>query len=219
MEELDSRALRYVNCFVHTFSRPGRVHYDLTTMVGRWLPIGEQGFTIEVGDADTAAPDGRHHDVVVTRAGERFVANPPALTINAGDRVVWHAPDALTPGFVVHGEGPDGSFDSAALTNRSVYTHAFGQPGEYAWIDANGGRVRGMVEVQAVAPQSQDEFAAWLKSLETPALVRIVGEEASPERVQITQGQSVFWSVEQAPRISITDARLARTVKAAGNAG
>lgn len=214
MDELDSRALRYVNCFVRTFPRPGRVRYDLTTIVGRWLPLGEDEYTIEVTEADAATPDGRHHDVVVTRDGDRFVATPPALTISAGDRVVWHAPDAPTPGFVVRGEAPDGAFDSAALTERSVYTHAFGRPGEYAWIDANGGRVRGMVEVQAVAPKTQDEFAAWLKSLETPALVRIVGEEVSPERVRIAQGQSVFWSVEQAPGISITDVRLTRPASA-----
>ena len=77
------------------------------------------------------------------------MATPPHLKINAGDMVLWNAPDPATPGFTVRGEGPEGEFDSQALASEAVYTHAFGVPGEYAWVNTHGGPVSGVVAVRS----------------------------------------------------------------------
>lgn len=210
MNSLDSRVLRYTDCFGQKFSVPGLIQYQLTTTAGTFLPVDNETFTIDVNKPVRQKQRGRQHNVIVKREGRKFVAEPAHLEIEAGDMVLWHAPEASTPGFAVRGEGQNFGFDSSALTSEAVYTHAFGTPGEYVWIDANGGPVTGLVEVQTLDPADQESRQKWLNSLKEGSVITIRGTEVSPTRIQILTGQTVFWAVEKAEGLSITDARLVR---------
>jgi plastocyanin len=208
MNTLDSRSLRYTDCFAQKFSSPGQVLYRVTTGAGACLPVEGTTFTIDVSECAASKKEGKQHQITIRREGQSLVADPPHLEIEAGEMVLWHAPDPSTPGFTVRGEGKCITFDSSALTSEAVYTHAFGTPGDYAWVDANGGPVSGVVEVRPLDPANREECEKWLKSLKNGTLITINGEKATPGRVQILAGQTVFWAVEKASGISITDARL-----------
>jgi plastocyanin len=218
MDTLDSRGLRYTDCYVQVFSKPGEAYYRLTSMAGCHLPVEkEDAYVIKIKEpgkpstGNRRSQEPRQHSVNVRMEGRHKVAEPAELTINAGDTVIWNAADPQTPGYVVQGEGPDGSFNSAALTEKAVFTHAFGQPGEYAWVDANGSRICGTVVVRALDMQNQDECKKWMNAVSEGILVLIKGEYAEPEQVEALVGQTVVWAVEKAPGISITNAQ---TVKA-----
>ena len=203
----DSRVLTYLNCYAKKFSKAGRARYRLLTGPGVCLPEdGEAGFTIEVGGK--ASDESRQHDVQVRFADRVLTADPPRLEIQPGDMVLWHAADYTVPGFTVRGESADGDFDSGSLEDQVVYSHAFGSPGQYQWVDANGGSASGVVEV--VEPDTRDpsDCDKWVKTLSEGAVVHIAKGRIQPERVQIIPGQTVFWAVEKAPGITITDRRL-----------
>ena len=209
MDTLDSRGLRSIDCFAQMFSKAGRASYRLTTTAGSCLPIEEEGaFRIEIKRRPAADHESSQHDVAVRLEGLQLVAEPRNLEIVAGDTVLWNAPDAKVPGFAVQGVGPEGSFDSSAMTRNAVYTHAFGTPGEYQWVDANGGHVSGVVYVRSLDPQDPGECRKWLASLAEGSLILIREDRADHERIEILTGQTVFWAVEGASGISITDARL-----------
>jgi plastocyanin len=206
MSFLDSRSLSYLDCFAQKFSKPGRVRYRLATAAGACLPVEDDEFTIEVAAGHESKSESQQHDVAVRRSPKGLVADPPHLKIKVGDMVLWNTPDAATPGFTVRGEGPGGAFDSAVLGSEAVYTHAFGVPGAYTWVDAYGGRVSGVIMVRS--PSERPECDGWLKALESGTLIHITESRAAPDRVEILTGQTVFWAVERASGISITDARL-----------
>lgn len=215
MTTLDSRALRYLDCFAQTFTTPGRVTYRLLAGTGVWAAIAaddEDVFTITIteGKRKDASAKGAQHDVTVRRSGQRLVAEPPQLTIAAGDIVGWHAPDTATPGFVVIGEGAGGMFNSAALASGAIYTHVFDAPGDYQWGGANDGQTGGIVHVRNVEARTHGDLAEWLETLNNGTLVTIKEGQASPREVQIVVGQTVFFAVEQASGVTVTDARLVK---------
>jgi plastocyanin len=210
MNTLDSRWLRYTDCFAQKFSSPGQVRYRVTTGAGACLPVEGTTFTIDVNKRTKSKNESRQHNVAIRQEGHSLVASPPHLEIEVGGTVLWHAPNPSTPGFTVRGEGEGVTFDSSALTSEAIYTHAFGTPGDYEWVDANGGVVSGVVEVRSLDFASREECEKWLKSQKNGTLVTIHGEEATPDLVQILTGQTVFWAVEKSTGVSITDARLVR---------
>src|SRR5215207_6862573 len=110
MDMLDSRALHYIDCYMQKFSKPGTVRYHLTTAAGMCLPVEKDGpLTIEVKERGGRRDrDGQQHNVTVSRQGNRLVAEPPRLQIEAGDAVLWHAPDPNITGWMVRGEGDAG---------------------------------------------------------------------------------------------------------------
>jgi hypothetical protein len=108
----------------------------------------------------------------------------------------------------VRGNGAGGAFDSLALAAEAVYTHAFGLPGEFRWKDANGSRVSGLVNVRQVDSKKQREMTAWASQMKEGVLVVISGDRAEPKEVNIFVGQTVFFAVEKARGITITDSRL-----------
>jgi plastocyanin len=206
MHSLDSRSLHYVDCYAQRFAEPGTVRYELITPAGVCLPIGTETFTIEVADAGPGK--GAQHTVVVRRTERGLRPDPEDLQIEAGDMVLWNTPDAAVGGYVVRGEGAGGGFDSSAIRHEAVYTHAFGSPGTYRWIDAHGSGVGGEVIVESLDCRDAEEAVRWQKALASGTLVTIRGATAEPQRVQILAGQTVFWSVENGDGISITDARV-----------
>src|SRR6516162_7558235 len=107
MNDLDSRFLRLGDCFAQKFSWPGSYRYTVTTAAGACLPVSEGAYTILVKPRSAGGKGGQHrqHNAVVKQEGATLVADPAELEIEAGDMVLWHTPDATTPGFAVVGEG------------------------------------------------------------------------------------------------------------------
>jgi hypothetical protein len=116
------------------------------------------------------------------------VADPPSASSNAGDVVTWNTPDSSIAVYMIEGEGTFLSFSSASLLRKAVYTHALGVPGRYRWLDARGGKLGGVIEVVSPKADVRESARKWLGSLGSPIL-RVRGEQAEPERVQILTGQ------------------------------
>jgi plastocyanin len=207
MNNLDSRSLRYGDTFAQRFSEPCRITYRVGAAA--WAKCADSDeFVIEVKQPKAKNQEGNQHNVLVRLKGRELVADPPALEIEAGDVVMWSAAGSAVPGFAVSGRSARAEFDSAALMNESLYTHAFGIPGEYRWEDANGGGLSGTVTVVTPTLKTQYEAGAYQRQLATGAVVQIKGAKAEPEEVEIVVGQTVFWAVQQSDGITITDCRL-----------
>lgn len=204
---LDSRVLTHLSCYGQRFTMPGTVRYRLLVGPGACPPGDEGQFTIEVA-GKAAGQEGGQHEVEVRFRDGVLSADPSRLEIRPGDLVLWHAANAAVPGFTVRGEGPGARFDSSSLAEQAVYTHAFGVAGRYEWVDARGGPVQGVVEVVAPERTEPADCEAWIKALAEGALILVTKGVARPERVRVHPGQTVFWAVESAPGITITDRRL-----------
>ena len=214
MNSLDSRVIGYGDCFAKKFSYAGKVRY-LLVAAGVELPVAGDTFTILVKKRsdlvkkrsdDTS--EGRQHILAVGREGAQLIVDRPQLEVEEGDTVLWHGADASVPGFAVRGRHGRSEFDSSCLNDEAIYTHAFGVPGEYRWVDAYGSNVSGVIIVSAPGKTGKKARREWLKELSKGTLIHIRGEKADPERVDLVTGQTVFWAVENAPGISITDTRL-----------
>ena len=210
MNDLDSRSMRYTDCYMQKFSTLGTIYYQLTTAAGTCLPVDtDSAFTIEITERYSGSSrEGRQHNVTISRKGNQLIAEPAHLKIEAGDAVLWHTPDATITNWMVRGEGDAGSFSSSAMTVDALYTHAFGTPGEYEWVDANHGQVSGTVIVRSLDSRDPEQCRDWFASLEQGTVVLVDGDRAEPSKLEILAGQTVFWAVQKADGISITDARL-----------
>lgn len=207
MDTLDSRSLRYLDCYIKRFSKPDQINYHVTTAAGVCLPLDEESFTIIVNGC-IEREEGNQYDVIVRREGQKLVADPAYLEIESGDVVLWHAANSSVPGFIVVGKGECSKLDSSALTEKSVYTHVFGMPGEYKWMDANHGTVSGVVEVYSPNPNEKQDCQDKVSALTDGIIITICEDKVVPERVQVLVGQTVFWAIERASGISITDVGL-----------
>ncbi len=206
MTTLDSRRMTYLNCYGQKFSEPGTYRYRILSSSTSGLQR-DAHFSIEVKPA--AAPTKvQQHDVAVRLEGRELVADPPNVSVSAGDLVVWNTPDSSIAGYLIEGEGSGLSFSSASLTREAVYTHAFGLPGTYRWLDANGGKLGGVIEVVSLKADSGESSRKWLESLGSPTLITVRGDYADPEKVQILTGQTVAWAIEEARGISVTDSSV-----------
>ena len=132
----------------------------------------------------------------------------PKLEVEQGDTVLWHAPDPRVPGFAVCGRYGRKQFDSSCIEEEAIYTHAFGLPGEYVWVDAHGSGLSGVVVVRSPARNDKKSQRAWVKALSKGSLVHIKGGKAKPGKLELVTGQTAFWAIESAPGITITDERL-----------
>jgi plastocyanin len=201
---LDSRLLSYINTFGRRFDEPGQVRYRIVSAAVVCQPArNDFPFSIDVADGK----GGEQHDITVELKGDRLVADPPQLSIADGDVVLWHSLSS-TPGYAVQGEGKAGSFDSSSFTAGMLYTHAFGAPGEYEWVDAINRSVSGMVKVTALDSGDRKQCGEWMEALERGTLVVIDGNRSDPPEVSIVAGQTVFFAVTAADGITITDSRL-----------
>ncbi len=211
MNSLDSRFLRLGDCFAQKFSKAGRYKYIVTAGSGACLSGAEGEYTILVSSArgkEKKESGSRQHNVSVRLRDGSLVAEPARLEVREGDTVLWHTPDAATPGFAVIGEGKEGSFSSGALAVEAVYSHAFGSPGKYQWVDANGSNVHGEIIVEQLEIKQRDDCRKWIDALSKGTLIHVVRGKAEPSKVRILTGQTVMWAVEKAAGISITDSRL-----------
>lgn len=204
MSTFDSRALTYVDTFGQRFGQPDRIRYRLASAAVLCQPAGDDlPFELDVAEGN----GGKQHNVTVRVKGPQLVADPPKLSITAGDVVLWHSL-ASTPGYAVQGKGKSTTFDSSSLTSETLFTHAFGVEGEFEWTDAIDGAVSGRVNVSTLDSGDPKQCAKWTRALQRGTVVVIEGKRAEPAAVDILVGQTVFFAVAAAKGITITDVEL-----------
>ncbi|MFZ3201984.1 MAG: hypothetical protein WA175_12640 [Candidatus Acidiferrales bacterium] len=210
MITLDSRSLRFGDCYAQTFPVAGEIRYVVTAPGAFVSPSTSRSgpYIIRVKESASKPAKPQQHTVVIRKDGPALVPEPPNLEINLGDIVLWHTQDQSIAGFAVVGEGSKFRLNSMAFTDGAFYTHAFGLPGQFKWIDANGRRLGGVVEVKNPVVTGAQSHAKWLKTLEKPKTFEVSGSRSRPGQVSIQLGQTVVWKIEKAAGISITDARL-----------
>ena len=204
IDTFDSRALRRTDGYGQRFMSPGSYRYGLVA-AGPGPVITGHHYSVDVLPSAEADPSMHQHNIVVTTDGTRFTPDNDAVTIEEGDLVMWNCPHATTTPFTVVGDQP--FFDSSLLTNECGFSHAFGSPGVYRWIDANGSGIGGVVRVTNPECSTPDDFRRWRESLTAGTLVMIADGQAEPAEVKIVTGQTVYFAVMTGPGITITDAR------------
>jgi plastocyanin len=213
MNVLDSRFLQVGDCFVQKFSKPGKFRYIVSTGAALCMSIGEVAHEIIVQSPKADSTKARQHNIVVMRKDAALVAEPSRIEIEQGDMILWHTTETSIQGFAVVGEGENGTFSSVALTNEAVYSHPFGTPGTYEWADAYNGRARGAVVVGNVDAYQPQDCRKLLEALSKGTLIKVTGDRVEPDKIEILAGQTVFWAIEKATGITITDTRLLRRMK------
>lgn len=208
MNSLDSRFCRVGDTFAQKFSQAGRYVYDFNLPGLNQLDKEKGRFIIDVKKANDDKKEGEQHFVVVRVDDKKLIADPPRLEIAAGDVVLWSTNDQTTPGFSVSGHSDKDSFNSAALVREALYSHAFGSPDEIEWGDMNGHGVNGKISVKVPATKSQKEMDSFKELLTRGSVVTIREGKADPAHVTVLVGQTVFFAVEKAEGITITDRRL-----------
>jgi len=210
MNTLDSRSLSYTDCFMQKFSSAGQFIYELLPSTVAGLGHDEDLFTIDIRTKESKGGEPNQHYIKVLRRDGKLVAEPPRLSIEAGDVVIWNTNDSTVTGYVVRGEGKAGRFSSDALQKEAVYSHAFGIPGSYYWLDPHGGPASGVIEVQPVDACNEDAASKWREKLAEGAVITVSDKRVTPAKVKILVGQTVFWAIEKASGMAIADARLVK---------
>ncbi|GAA6525052.1 hypothetical protein [Intrasporangium sp. DVR] len=204
-DHLDSRALRNTDSYGQRFMRPGTYRYALGP-AGTGGFLQEYPYVISVGEGEPKRGEMAQTTVLVRREGRTYVPDQPKISINAGDMVMWHSPEAAARPFVVAGEKD--FFSSERLVNESGYTHAFTSEGVYEWEDAHGSGTRGLIRVGNPDVSSAKGQRAWARAQRKGTVVMVTDGQAEPAEVDVVVGQTVFFAVVNGPGISITDRSL-----------
>jgi plastocyanin len=204
LDNLDSRRLQANDCYGQRFMREGSFAYHVLPAGGGAINL-ERPFGITVTPRKSEGKMTQHH-VALRWDGQRFQPDRDKLTVEAGDLVSWNCPDQGAPACEIAGD--KSFFDSGTLTNECGYSHAFGMPGTYHWVDAHGSGLRGVVRVKPMACKSRADLAHWRAQVGKAALVMINQGKAEPAEVDIVIGQTVYFAIVTGPGVSITDERL-----------
>jgi len=213
----DSRALRYIDCYGQRFMREGTYRYHVLSRQEQGLASREP-CTIKVGPRKGEGKNGSkmsQHTVSLRWKKGRFSSGSDELEIEVGDIVLWNCPDPAAPPYEIVGDQE--FFASARMVNECGFTHAFGTPGSYAWADAHGSKLGGVVHVKEVSCASRDDLAQWQQRLSKAALVMIADGKVQPPEIEIVAGQTVYFAIVTCKGMSITDKRLLG--KSGGGAG
>jgi len=209
MNTLDSRSLAIGDCFAVKFTVPGAFHHIMS--LGAYAPptvSRDSGFSITVSAKRDPAAPARQYNLLVTKVGSELVPDTADLAIEVADTVLWHTTDPAAAGFSVAGSGENFAFSSQRLRSEAIYTHAFGLPGTFEWIDPLARSVSGAVVVNPIAPKTDKDRQAWLNLLSQGAAFVIRGGKATPAKVEIVVGQTVYWKVWDGDGLAIVDRRL-----------
>lgn len=206
MTSLDSRALTSLDCFGQKFDTAGTVRYTVGGPLAACLRSDDLPFTITVEDG--TLPEPQQFDVEVQYDGN-YAVHPRNLSIHAGDVVVWHCTSSSSPPYAIWGDDKKGElFSSLSLRNDCFYSHPFGSPGKYEWVDANKGVVGGVINVRDLDGTDEHQCEQWVKILQEGALVLIKQDTAEPATVDVVTGQTVFFAVANSTGLTVTDATL-----------
>lgn len=206
MNSLDSRHLRLGDTFAHRFLRPGTYRYAVG--VRGCAAVSEHQAKFEIIVADEAGPAVPKTEYVKVAFDGAFEIDRPSVSIRRGDVVLWSTTSFTAPGFAVLGSAGDAGFDSSELHDNSIYSHAFGAPGEIEWADPNEPNLHGTIIVQDQRCRSHEERTAHMERLREPTLITLEGREAHPSQVRIVVGQTVFFAVRSGNGVAIADRRL-----------
>ena len=201
---LDSRALRYADCYGQRFMKAGAYHYNILP-IGGDLVTADRPFVIQVAEPAKPHPM-KQHAVNVLFEGGKFTIDTKTLAIDAGDLVMWNCRNTKALPYLVVGDKE--FFGSHRLFNECGYTHAFGSAGEYRWKDAFGSNVAGVVRVKDPDCRDAASFKKWQQSLSKGTIVMINDGKVDPKEVDVVVGQTVFFAVTKAAGISITEEGL-----------
>lgn len=201
---LDSRVLRQADCYGQRFMREGSYRWSALPAGGSAIDEARP-FVIEV---KARKSDGRmtQHDVVLLWRERQFTTDSVKLVIEVGDLVLWHCGDPSAPGWEIAGDQP--FFGSARLVNECGYSHAFGLPGRYEWVDAHGSGLHGVVHVQEVRCGDAKALAQWREQVAKAPVVMIQDGKVGTPEVKVVVGQRVYFAIVTGPGLSITDRRL-----------
>lgn len=203
-DDFDSRALRRTDCFGQRFMKAGTYRYGVFPANGQHLSQ-ERPYVVKVNEA-RAGQKMKQHNVSLSAMKGGFAPDKAEMVIDAGDMVVWNCPrKAMTPYVVV---GDKEFFGSSRLVNECGYSHAFGLPGEYHWVDAYGGSVGGVIRVRDPGVKTEADLKKWRETITQGTVVMIDEKQAKPREVDIVVGQTVFFAVTKSKGLSITDERL-----------
>ena len=200
---LDSRALNRADCYGQRFMKPGLYPYNIVPAHGAALST-QRPFAIKVRDGEKGAKMAQHN-IAVRAEGPSFRA-AKELEIAAGDMVLWNCNQPGAMPFAVVGDHE--FFASHRLKNESGYSHAFGLPGSYDWVDAHGSKTAGRIHVRDPGCKTDADLSKWRKTLALGIVVMIHDGKVDPAEVEIVTGQTVFFMVVNGPGISVTDRRL-----------
>lgn len=198
---LDSRALYRTDCYCQRFNKPGKYEYNVVPAFGSVFSTTRPFCVIVKESAGKPAAD--QHEVVVSERQGRFSVLTPELTIAAGDSVLWNSSQGGAIPFSLVSDHE--FFNSSRMASESIYTHAFGLPGEVQWADAHGSGLRGKVRVKDPCCKTEADVKRWQQMLGEGVVVTIADGEAAPSELEIVCGQTVFFVVGKASGISITD--------------
>jgi plastocyanin len=212
-DTLDSRALRFTDCYGQRFMRPGTYRYAILPVHGHWMS-DERPFTVLAVEPAAQPEKLTQHQVSVRWSDGRFAADPAEIRIEVGDLVMWNCASSKAPPFAVVGD--QDFFSSHRLRNESGYSHAFGSPGEYRWRDAYGSDIGGVVSVVSPEIRTPEDLGRWRRGLSKGTLVLVADGSAEPAEVHIVTGQTVFFAVTKTSGITITDERLLTLTPAPG---
>lgn len=203
MTDLDSRLLRYLDCFGQKFSTAGKHRYGL----GLQPSPAAQDFTIDVGAKPNPVGATQHHVTVAFAEGKHKPDHDP-IEIALGDVVTWSSVSESMPPFSVFGDGPSGTFENGKMRHECIYTHVFTVPRVHAWIDAHGGGAAGSITVKQVKVTTQDEYKRWFESVKKASVVHIQGKKFDNAALEIPVGGTVCWAIENTGGIAVTDRLL-----------
>jgi plastocyanin len=203
MSEFDGRTMRYIDTFGQRFTEAGTYRYRLGVSPYLRLPDGDDDeFEVVVARGEGKAGSAQHH-LSVSWSNAGFRPDRSRVEIRSGETVTWAAADAAVPVFEVAGSGPGGPFSSALLQHEALVAHVFMSPGRYRWADARDPDVGGTVKVRQVLTNTKTEFDAWVKSVSSGTLIRIVGDKADKSQVEIPVGHTVCWTVEKSKGLAL----------------
>lgn len=200
-EQLDSRALRHTDTYGQRFMKPGTYPYAILPAAGPAYDV-DHPWVIEVVEKVDDARAMAQCDVSIAVTDRGFRPNQEVVTVEAGDLVLWHCPEATSRPFVVRGEKE--FFASDTLSTECGYSHVFTTPGEHVWVDAHGSGLRGVVRVSDPKVESKRQFGAWQRQLREGTLVYIADGRPEPAEVEVTVGQTVFFAIVTGQGVSIT---------------
>ena len=171
MDTLDSRFLRIGDCIAIKFKTPGTLRHMLST--GSHVRTEAGRTSAELGESQGRRPAGQtaHHSGKKRRAAGCGQYQRRRRSGGRHRAVAHYGPGHSTDSrWVAQGEKHE--FSSHLLKDEAVYTHAFGSPGTYEWVDPVGGDFR-VVVVKPVTPKNDKERQAWLDSLSKGAAFEI----------------------------------------------
>lgn len=203
-DALDSRALRYADCYGQRFMREGTFHYHVMPNGAQDVNL-ERPYTINVSQRKRSGKM-TQHSVALQWKNHEFVPDNKKIDVEVGDLVVWNCSDRNAPPYEIAGEKE--FFASARMLNECGFSHAFGVPGTYEWGDAHGSDVAGIVHVEELTCESRSDLSRWRAQLSKAALVMIADGAAKPTEVRIVVGQTVYFAIVTSKGMTITDKRL-----------